>query len=144
MPKGWVTQVENQGNYKLGNSVDEPEPLLSESAREHKKNLKDTFDAFANSLAENESSEASKVFGSPEGSIQKDSDQNLDHNSIQRLPKENTKSGAELVVIINPIGEEGDTTPEKGKTNRNKSPVKRPHSTPGGASPHKKKKADPP
>ncbi len=23
LPKGWATQVENQGNYKLGNSVDQ-------------------------------------------------------------------------------------------------------------------------
>ena len=30
LPKGWITQVENQGNYQLGNSVDEPP--LSESA----------------------------------------------------------------------------------------------------------------
>ncbi len=29
LPKGWITQVENQGTYQLGNSVDEPS--LSES-----------------------------------------------------------------------------------------------------------------
>ncbi len=72
LPKGWVTQVENQGNYKLGNSVDKPELLLSESAREHKKNLEETFDTFANSLAEDKSSEVSEVFRSPKGGVQKD------------------------------------------------------------------------
>ncbi len=30
LPKGWITQVKNLGNYQIGNSVDEP--LLSESA----------------------------------------------------------------------------------------------------------------
>ncbi len=35
-------------------------------------------------------------------------------------------------------------TPEKGNRTRNKSPVKRPHSAPGGAGPHKRKKTDPP
>ena len=58
--------------------------------------------------------------------VYKKTDQTLDQNSIQRSPKENTKSSAELVIIINPIGGEGDVTPEKGKTNRNKSLVKRP------------------
>ncbi len=55
------------------------------------------------------------------------------------MPKENTARSAELVVTVNPIGGEGDGKPET----RHKSPVKRPHSAPTGAGPHKKKKTDP-
>ncbi len=58
------------------------------------------------------------------------------------MPKENTKRGAELVIVVNPIGG-GDATPETGSKTRNKSPVKRPYSAPTGASPHKKKKPEP-
>ena len=55
------------------------------------------------------------------------------------MPKENTTRSAKLVVIVNPIGGEGDGKPET----RQKSPVKRPHSAPTGAGPYKKKKTDP-
>ncbi len=82
LPRGWVTQVEYQGNYQLGNSADKPELLLSESAREHEKNLQESFDAFATSLAEDDSSEVSEVFGSPIGGVQKGSDHSLDQDSI--------------------------------------------------------------
>ena len=59
------------------------------------------------------------------------------------MPEENTKRGAELVIFVNPIGGEGDATPETGSETGNKSPVKRPYSAPTGASPHKKKKPEP-
>ena len=49
LPKGSIILVENQGNYQLGNSVDELS--LSESAQEHEKNFEHSFDAFANDLA---------------------------------------------------------------------------------------------
>ncbi len=81
----------------------------------------------------------SEVFGSPIGGAQKVSDQISDKNSIQGLPKVNTTRSVELVITVSPIGGEGDGTPET----RHKSPVKRPHSTPTGMSPHKKKKAEP-
>ena len=144
LPKGWVTQVENQGNYKLGNLVDTPyelKPSLSESAHEHKKN----FEIFANSLLENDkSSEGSEVFGSPEGIVHKDSDQPLDKDFICNSPHSRAKHGTELAITVNSIGGEGDMTPEKGRTERNKSPTKRPHSAPVEAGPHKKtKKPDP-
>ncbi len=37
LPKGWISQVEHLGNYRIGNSVDTT--LLSESAQEHEKSL---------------------------------------------------------------------------------------------------------
>ena len=93
LPKGCATQVENQGNYRLGNSVDQSnvqEPSLSESACEHEKN----FELFVDSLLDNnKSSEESGVFGSPEGINLKDSDQPLEQNSIHNLPHSSTDKG---------------------------------------------------
>ena len=79
----------------------------------------------------------SDIFGSP--IADNGSEQNSHKDSIQGSSKEITTGSAELVIAVNPIG--GD---DNGKSaTRHKSPVKRPHSAPTGAGPHKKKKAKP-
>ena len=40
LPKGWVTQVENQGNYKLGNLVNAPEYHYLNQCMNMRKTLK--------------------------------------------------------------------------------------------------------
>ncbi len=96
LPEGWVTQAENQGNYRLGSSVDQTnaqEPSLSESALEHKNKLKQDSNleldkTLVESYLENKDTpeDKNKVFGSPEGHHPKDSDQHSELNSICNLP----------------------------------------------------------